>query len=149
MENCPSGKDAGVLEMMIQLPIKIIPGSTTFLRLYFQEWQSRRHCSDSALGISRSGHSRWIFPVTTSNTPQVRSHGFLYLQKLASAAYCNPLMMNYANCFAISGSFFAIQVTFFLCSYSCFFVLLEEQWIFKEKLPTAKKDIKGEKSWEP
>jgi len=82
VENCPSGKDAGVLEMMIQLPIKIIPGSTTFLRLCFQEWQSRHHCSDSTIGISRSGHSRWIFPVTASNTPQVRSCGYLYLQKL-------------------------------------------------------------------
>lgn len=58
MENCPSGKDAGVLEMMIQLPIKIIPGSTTFLKLCFQEWQSQHHCSDSVIGISRSGHSR-------------------------------------------------------------------------------------------
>lgn len=148
MENCPSGKDAGVLEMMIQLPIKIIPGSISFLRLCFQEWQSRHHCSDSAIGISRSGHSRWIFPVTASNTLHVRSPGYLYLQKLTNAVYCNPLMMNYSNFLAINGSSFAIQVAFFMFLL-LLFSLLEKQWIFKEKLPTAKKDIKGEKSWEP
>lgn len=46
-----------------------------------------------------------MFPVTASNTPQVRSHGYLYLQKLTNAAYCSPSMMNYTNCLAINGRF--------------------------------------------
>lgn len=51
----------------------------------------------------------------------------------------------YTNCFAINGSLSAIQVTFFMFLL-LLFVLLEKQWIFKEKLPTDKKDIKGEKA---